>query len=61
MTSKYLEPKPVEQLNFEVQVMEILCFKINHETPMKKVWDMIRKISGKKQIPQLYTFKFRRH
>ena len=31
--------------------------KINHKTPIKKVWDMIRKISGKKQIPQLHTFK----
>ena len=26
--------------------MEILRFKINHKTPIKKVWDMIRKISG---------------
>ena len=31
--------------------------KINHKTPIKKVWDMIRKIYGKKQIPQLHTFK----
>ena len=31
--------------------------KINHKTPIKKVWDIIRKISGKKQIPQLHTFK----
>ena len=30
--------------------------KISHKTPIKKVWDMIRKI-GKKQIPQLHTFK----
>ena len=35
--------------------------KINHKSPIKKVWDMIRKISGKKQVPQLYTFKFRRY
>ena len=34
--------------------------KFNHKTPIKKVWDMIRKISEKK-IPQLYTFKFRRY
>ena len=25
--------------------------KINHKTPIKKVWDMIRKISGKTNIP----------
>ena len=31
--------------------------KINHKTPIKKVWDIIRKISGKKQIPQLHTSK----
>ena len=30
---------------------------INHKTPIKKVWDMIRKISEKKQIPQLHTLK----
>ena len=33
--------------------------KINHKTPIKKVWDMIRKNSLKKQIPQLHTFKHR--
>ena len=30
--------------------------KINHRTPIKKVWDMIRNISGKK-IPQSHTSK----
>ena len=36
--------------------------KINHKTPIKKVLDMIRKISGKKkQIPQLHTFKHGGH
>ena len=29
--------------------MGMLCFEINHTTPIKKVWDMIRKISGKTQ------------
>ena len=28
--------------------------KINHKTPIKKVWDMIRKISGKNKSPS-YT------
>ena len=31
--------------------------KINNKTPNENVWDMMRKISGKKQIPQLHTFK----
>ena len=31
--------------------------KINHKTPIKKVWDMIRKISWKNKSPQLHTFK----
>ena len=30
--------------------------KINHKTPIKKVWDMIRK-TWKKQMPQLHIFK----
>ena len=30
--------------------------KINHKTPIKKVWDMIRKISGKNKSPS-YTSK----
>ena len=25
--------------------------KINHKTPIKKVWDMVRKISGKTNSP----------
>ena len=58
MTSKYLELKPVEQLNFRgVSHGDLMFRKINHKTPIKKVWHIIRKISGKKQIPQLHTFK----
>ena len=50
MTSKYLELKPVEQLNFR----SVSHGKINHKTPIKKVWDVIRKISGKNKSPS-YT------
>ena len=35
--------------------MEILFSKIKHKTPIKKVWDMIRKISGKNKSPS-YTY-----
>ena len=28
--------------------------KINHKTPIKKVWDMIRKISGKNKSPVIH-------
>ena len=31
--------------------MEILHFKLNDKTPVKKVWDMTRKISGKSKSP----------
>ena len=31
--------------------MGMLCFEINHTTPIRKVWDVIRKISGKTKSP----------
>ena len=54
MTSKYLVLKPVEQLNFRSVSHGDLMFRKNHKTPIKKVWDMIRKISGKNISPS-YT------
>ena len=67
-TSKYLDLKPVEQLNFRsVSHGDLMFRKINHKTPIKKVWDMIpdlcnltyydKKNLWKKQSPQLHTFK----
>ena len=35
----------------QTQIMEILRFELNYKTPIKKVWDMIRKISGKSKSP----------
>ena len=58
MTSWYLELKPVEQLKFRsVGLGDLMFRKIIIKHILKKVWDMIRKVSGKKQIPQLHTFE----
>ena len=32
---------------------------LNHKAPIKKVWDMIRKISGKSKTPKFYPFKYK--
>ena len=47
MTSKYLELKPVDVKISKRKSWRSYVSKINHKTPIKKVWDMIRKISGK--------------
>ena len=57
MTSKYLELKHVEQFKFRSVSHGDLMFRKSIKTPIKKVWDMVRKIPGKKQIPQLHTFE----
>ena len=54
MTSKYLELKPVEQLEFRSVSHGSHVSKINHKTIIKKVWNMIIRISEKKQIAK-YT------
>ena len=47
-TLDYLEPKPVGQLNQRNESHgRIYVSKSNYKTPIKKVWDMVRKISGK--------------
>ena len=46
MTLKYLELKPKEQSIFR-KAWRSYNLEITPKTPIKKVWDMIRKISGK--------------
>ena len=31
--------------------------KLNHKTPTNKVWDMVRKITGKKVFPSIKQLK----
>ena len=55
MTSKYLELNPVEQLKIsKCKSWRSYVSKINHKTPIKKDWDLIRNISGKNKSPS-YT------
>ena len=52
MTSKYLELKPLEQLKISKRKSwRSYVSKINHKTPIKKVWDLIRKTLWKKTNP----------